>query len=53
VSADFVVRCWLSRRQHNNTSMEGLSSFFLDELEIRMLRVMAKVSSSVKLASKR
>lgn len=54
VSADFVVRCWLSRRQHNNTSMEGQgASFRLDELEIRMLRVMAKVSSSVKLASKR
>ena len=52
VSADFVVRCWLSRRQHNSSSLEGFSAFFLDELEIRMLRVMAKVSSSVNAASK-
>ena len=53
VSADFVVRCWLNRRQQNVSNFRGLECYVLDELEIRMLRVMAKVADSVKMSSKR
>ena len=48
VSSDFVVKCWLGKRVRTT----GSGSLLLDDLDTRMLRVLAKVPRGISVAQR-